>query len=41
VCEPDYEQNDHRGIDALFGLKDREPLVQNLGSVTTKVKYLC
>ena len=40
VYEPDYEQNDHRGVEALFGLMDGEPLVQNLGSVTTKVNIL-
>ena len=37
VDEPDYEQNDHRAVEALYGLMDGEPLVQNLGSVTTKV----
>ena len=40
VREPDYEQNDHQGVEALYGLRDGEPLVQNLGSVTTKVDTL-
>jgi hypothetical protein len=38
VCEPLYEQNDDRGIEEMFGLRNGEPLVQNLGSVTTKVR---
>jgi len=40
VQEPDYEQNDNRGVEAVFGLVDGEPLVQSLGSVVTKVRYL-
>lgn len=37
VCEPFYEQNDDRGIEEMYGLLNGEPLVQDLGSVTTKV----
>jgi hypothetical protein len=37
VTEPDYEQNDNRGVEATFGLADGEPLVQPLGSVVTEV----
>jgi len=40
VEEPGYEQNDNRGVEAVFGLVDGEPLVQSLGSVVTKVLYL-
>lgn len=37
VSEPDYEQNDNRGVEAVYGLVDEGPLVQELGSVITKV----
>jgi hypothetical protein len=40
VQEPDYEQSDHRGVEAVFGLVDGGPLVQPLGSMITKVSYL-
>ena len=36
VGEPDYDQDDHRGVEAVWGLSDGEPLVQTLGSVITK-----
>ena len=36
VSEPDYEQNDNRGVEAVYGLVDEGPLVQELGSVITK-----
>ena len=38
VDDPEYEQNDNQGVEALYGLQDGEPLVQNMGSVVTKVK---
>ena len=38
--EPDYEQNDDRGVEAVFGLVNGEPLVQTIGSIVTKVRYL-
>lgn len=34
--EPAYEQNDHRGVDLMYGLRDEEPLNQYWGSVVTK-----
>lgn len=37
VEEPNYEQNDNRGVEAIYGLIDGEPLVQHPGSVITKV----
>jgi hypothetical protein len=37
VGDPYYEQNDNRGVMEVFGLEDGQPLVQNLGSVVTKV----
>ena len=37
VCEPEYEQNDDRGMNEVYGLSNEAPLVQELGSVVTKV----
>lgn len=37
IREPDYEQNDDRGVDAVYGLLNEGPLVQELGSIVTKV----
>ena len=34
--EPDYEQNDNRGVEAVFGLEDGAALNQLLGSVITQ-----
>ena len=36
VCEPQYEQGDNRGVAAVFGLRDDEPLLQPGGSVHTR-----
>ncbi|MFJ3088833.1 DUF4246 domain-containing protein [Streptomyces sp. NPDC086838] len=33
--EPEYEQSDHEGISAVYGLEDQEALNQLLGSVST------
>ena len=35
VSEPAYEQNDNRGIEAIYGLKNEEALVQSLGADDT------
>ncbi|KND03948.1 uncharacterized protein SPPG_01399 [Spizellomyces punctatus DAOM BR117] len=35
VCEPDYEQNDNRGVEMIYGLADEEALNQDLGSIET------
>ena len=35
VCEPDYEQSDNPGVEAVYGLQDEDALIQNLGAVTT------
>ena len=35
VNEPEYEQDDHRGLEAIYGLRNEEPLVQPLGAVDT------
>ena len=35
VGEPQYEQNDDRGVEAIYGLKNEEALVQPLGAVDT------
>jgi hypothetical protein len=37
IREPDYEQYDNWGVEAVYGLVDEGPLVQELGSVVTKV----
>jgi hypothetical protein len=37
VGAPDYEQNDNRGVEAIYGLLNEGPLVQELGSVITEV----
>ena len=34
VREPEYEQNDNQGVEAVFGLNDEDPLVQRIGSIT-------
>uniref|UniRef100_A0A6B2L1E3 DUF4246 domain-containing protein n=1 Tax=Arcella intermedia TaxID=1963864 RepID=A0A6B2L1E3_9EUKA len=31
VCEPGYEQNDDKGVSAIYGLANEEPLCQPLG----------
>eukprot|EP01114_Cavostelium_apophysatum_P009162 TRINITY_DN2223_c0_g1_i3.p1 TRINITY_DN2223_c0_g1~~TRINITY_DN2223_c0_g1_i3.p1 ORF type:complete len:549 (-),score=111.06 TRINITY_DN2223_c0_g1_i3:75-1721(-) len=36
VCEPDYEQNDNQGVEAMYGLTNDGPLNQQLGLVETK-----
>ena len=36
VSEPDYEQNDDRGVRLVYGLTNDEPLNQYLGQVSTK-----
>ena len=33
VCEPDYEQDDHRGVNQVYGINTDEPLIQEMGSV--------
>lgn len=35
VLEPRYKQNDNRGVEGIYGLRDTESLVNNLGSVET------
>ena len=32
VCEPDYEQNDNRGVRLVYGLGNEEPLIQEIGN---------
>jgi hypothetical protein len=36
IKEPDYQQNDHRGVRLVYGLKDEESLNQVLGKVITQ-----
>ena len=36
VNEPEYEQNDERGVEAIYGLRNEEALVQPLGAVDTR-----
>jgi len=36
IREPDYEQGDNRGVDAIYNLQDEEPLNQEIGSILTK-----
>ena len=36
ISEPDYEQNDERGVDAVYGLVDEAPLNQRIGDVETR-----
>lgn len=36
IREPNYEQNDNRGVDIVYGLKDEGPLNQDLGYVITQ-----
>ncbi|KNC86792.1 hypothetical protein SARC_01085 [Sphaeroforma arctica JP610] len=35
TCEPEYEQGDTQGVEAVYGLVDEEALVQDVGAVTT------
>ncbi|PVU89451.1 hypothetical protein BB561_005345 [Smittium simulii] len=35
ICEPEYEQDDHRGVIETFSIQDNLPLNQYLGSVST------
>jgi hypothetical protein len=35
VSEPEYEQNDNNGVEAIYGLRNEELLVQPLGGVPT------
>ena len=35
VTEPVYEQNDNRGVEAVYGLRNEQALVQPLGAVDT------
>ena len=35
VCEPPYEQNDDKGVKAVYGLVNEDALIQPLGSVAT------
>ncbi|GJP40578.1 hypothetical protein CLOM_g242 [Closterium sp. NIES-68] len=41
VREPDYEQDDRKGVKMVYGLVDEGPLVQPLGSVQTSTPGLC
>ncbi|CAI5459588.1 unnamed protein product [Closterium sp. Yama58-4] len=41
VAEPDYEQNDNKGVARIYGLVDDGPLTQPLGSVRTDIPNLC
>jgi hypothetical protein len=36
ICEPDYEQNDHRGVQFVYDLTDEAPLNQTLGEIVTQ-----
>jgi len=36
VCEPNYEQDDHRGVETVYGLTNDGPLNQPLGEVITQ-----
>jgi hypothetical protein len=36
VCEPMYEQNDHRGPEVLYHMRDEDPLNQHLGHVVAE-----
>eukprot|EP01114_Cavostelium_apophysatum_P009160 TRINITY_DN2223_c0_g1_i1.p1 TRINITY_DN2223_c0_g1~~TRINITY_DN2223_c0_g1_i1.p1 ORF type:complete len:549 (-),score=74.01 TRINITY_DN2223_c0_g1_i1:57-1703(-) len=36
VREPSYEQNDHNGVEGIYGLNNEGPLNQQLGDVETK-----
>ncbi|CAI5992630.1 unnamed protein product [Closterium sp. NIES-65] len=41
VAEPDYDQNDNKGVARIYGLVDDGPLTQPLGSVRTDIPNLC
>ncbi|GJP43051.1 hypothetical protein CLOM_g2554 [Closterium sp. NIES-68] len=41
VAEPEYEQNDNKGVARIYGLVDDGPLTQPLGSVRTNTPNLC
>jgi hypothetical protein len=36
IAEPDYEQNDERGVRTVYGLNDEMPLNQRIGDVVTQ-----
>jgi hypothetical protein len=36
ICEPDYEQNDHRGVQFVYDLTNEAPLNQALGEIVTQ-----
>ena len=36
IAEPDYEQNDERGVNVVYGLNDEMPLNQRIGELITK-----
>ncbi|KAF9561123.1 hypothetical protein EC968_005839 [Mortierella alpina] len=36
VCEPDYEQNDNRGMELMYGLENDQALIQYLDGIVTK-----
>ncbi|UJR21058.1 hypothetical protein I4U23_024158 [Adineta vaga] len=36
IRDPDYEQDDRRGVETVYGLVDDTPLNQSLGSIITK-----
>lgn len=36
IKDPDYEQNDDRGVLAIYGMKDEDPLNQVLGNLVAK-----
>ncbi|CAI5495024.1 unnamed protein product [Closterium sp. Naga37s-1] len=40
VAEPDYDQNDNKGVARIYGLVDDGPLTQPLGSVRTDIPNL-
>ncbi|CAI7915971.1 unnamed protein product [Closterium sp. NIES-53] len=41
VAEPEYDQNDNKGVARIYGLVDDGPLTQPLGSVRTDIPNLC
>ena len=36
IAEPDYEQNDERGVSTVYGLNDEMPLNQRIGEIITQ-----
>ncbi|PVU84606.1 hypothetical protein BB559_007531, partial [Furculomyces boomerangus] len=33
VCEPEYEEGDHKGVETIYGFENGDPLYQNLGKI--------